>query len=74
MNSFVIILLTKNVVPDPGRDVVTCVTQGNYKNIILSTCEDSCPKDELLTNLDLSAEDVLNGLMKKPSLYTKVER
>jgi hypothetical protein len=48
--------------------------QGNYKNIVLATCSDSCPKDELLTNKDLNAEEILNGLMKNPAVYTKVER
>jgi hypothetical protein len=50
------------------------VPQGNYKNIILDTCDDSCPKDELLTNKELSAEELLTELMKTPTVYTKVER
>jgi hypothetical protein len=48
--------------------------QGHYKNLVLDECSDDCPKDEMFTNFDLGVEEVLSGLMKKPVIFTKVDR
>jgi hypothetical protein len=48
--------------------------QGHYKNLVLDECSDECPKDEMFTNFDLGVEEVLSGLMKKPVIFTKVDR
>jgi hypothetical protein len=41
---------------------------------VLDECSGDCPKDEMFTNFDLGVEEVLSGLMKKPVIFTKVDR
>jgi len=59
-------------ISDSGKRV--CPVKNANGKFSKTECSEACPKDELLTNEDLAVEDILETLLKKPVVYTTIER